>query len=846
MCSLHCTMFRYPIACAMFAASWILLFIPASGRTAVIEEIVVTARAAEESVRNIPVAITAISEDRLQKLALHSMLDLEAVTPQLAIGRGSSGSGASIAIRGIGSTFTSIGIEQSVAVIIDGVYFPQGRAINEGLFDVSQVAVLKGPQALYFGKNATAGVISVQTNDPGDELEASFRINNEFESRDRTVEGIISFPLNDKFGLRLAVQASEMRGGWIRNNAPASGDIYTTIDGFTGDINTFENPKAANIWPREETLYARLTAAGDLGDRFSYNLKGTYSSFEQNSPTGGGELFDCPTLGGVAHISVLAPDQPPGRPTPLFVPQPLPTVDCQFSGARGINDVPPQVAATNRLLNEFGGGRSGEKYESWSLTGTFDWALDKVDLRSIINYHDQDLWWVGDQDGGEVTSIFAGEYNTFENFSAEIRAVTRLDQPLNFVLGAYYQTTDRFFNQVVNFGNVQWSGPTNGGTVPFDPRNEFTAYDKLSGTDGETRSLYGEVIWDIADRWQLTAGVRYLHETKDSYFFQPYVAPYSFFPIFFTQFDPDDPSTIIRNDQRFEDLVPEATLRWEATDDLTLYIAYKEGFKSGGFSNSAILGNISGSVSDFSFDPEKVRGGEIGAKAALFDNSMLATFEVYYYKFTDLQVDFFNSQQFAYVTENAGGSETYGAELQITWATPVDGLTLSGSISRLESLFTDFESFCFVGQTPAQGCTLLPGQNEADVRQNLKGNRRPGAPRWSGDMAIDFERPIGSQLMWGFTANMQYTGETGLIATDPTATYESYVTFDANVRIGTADGRWRLSFIGKNLTDEEAIRGAGPAPGTGGNTGTTEGFRGDLTGAAIRPRQLELELTWRY
>src|SRR5690606_17472589 len=105
-------------------------------------------------------------------------------------------------------------------------------------------------------------------------------------------------------------------------------------------------------------------------------------------------------------------------------------------------------------------------------------------------------------------------------------------------------------------------------------------------------------------------------------------------------------------------------------------------------------------------------------------NSMLATFEVYYYKFTDLQVDFFNSQQFAYVTENAGGSETYGAELQITWATPVDGLTLSGSISRLESLFTDFESFCFVGQTPTQGCTLLPGQTEADVRQNLKGNRR--------------------------------------------------------------------------------------------------------------------------
>jgi outer membrane receptor protein involved in Fe transport len=86
-----------------------------------------------------------------------------------AIFRAGNGSAASVQIRGIGSTTTSIGIEQSVAVMIDGVYFPQGRAINEGLFDVGQVAVLKGPQALYFGKNATAGVVAVTSNNPTDE-----------------------------------------------------------------------------------------------------------------------------------------------------------------------------------------------------------------------------------------------------------------------------------------------------------------------------------------------------------------------------------------------------------------------------------------------------------------------------------------------------------------------------------------------------------------------------------------------------------------------------------------------------------------------------------------------------
>jgi iron complex outermembrane receptor protein len=825
---------RYQKISTWLAIVTLGVLVAANAAAEIMEEIVVTARATEETIREIPVAITAVGEERLDQFGIESFMDLEAITPQLTIGRASSGNGASIAIRGIGSSTSSIGIEQSVAVVIDGVYFPQGRVINEGLFDVAQVAILKGPQALYFGKNSTAGVVSLQTNNPGDELEISARINNEFESDDVTVEGIVSFPVNDKLGLRLAVQASDMDGGWIKNNGRAGGDLYTTVDGFTGDSNSFANPKAADVWPQEETLYVRLTAAGDLTDRFSYNLKGSFGRFEQNSSTGGGELFDCPTLNGVAHISL------PNAPNP-DVPQPLPGVDCKFDGARGINNVPPEVAATNPLLDQFGGGKSGEEYESTVFTATFDWALDNFDIKTIFNYQDQEERWVGDQDGGDVTSIFAAEFNTFENLSAEIRAVTRLDQPVNFVIGAYLQKTDRFFNQDVNFGAVQWTGPI------VDPADEFTAYNKISETDGQTESIYGEVIWDIAEAWQLTAGMRYIHETKDSFFIQPYVAPYSFFPFLFIPYDPNNPDTRITADQTFRDVIPEVTLRWEATDEYTFYVAYKEGFKSGGFSNSAILSNLNdGGNRDFIFDPEQNRGGEMGVKASLFDNSMLASFEVFFYKFRDLQVDFFNSQQFAFVTENAGGSETYGAELQVDWATPVEGLTLSGSIGYLKSEFTSFENFCYTGQTPADGCVPEPGQNEAQVRQDLAGNTRPGAPEWSGFVAANYERPLPGALVLGISANAQFKSETVLSASDPEATYEAYQTYDANVRIGTQDGRWQLSFIGKNLSDELAIRGAGVVPGTGGNTSTDAGFRGDLQGGAIRGRQLELELQFRY
>ena len=810
---------------------------PIHTHAAQIEEIVVTARSVEQSVREVPVAITAVGEERLNNFGIESMTDLEALTPQLAIFRAGNGNAASVQIRGIGSPTTSIGIEQSVAIMIDGVYFPQGRAINEGLFDVSQVAILKGPQALYFGKNATAGVVSIMTNNPGDEFEASVRVNNEFESDDLTLEGMISIPINDRIGVRLAVQHSKMDEGWIENNAPAAGDFYNTVDAATFQPQAYFNPKAASDWPQEETLFARLTVAGDLSENFDYNIKASYTEWEQGTPSGALELFDCRALNGIAHTSALVNPQPPGRQTPLREPIALPNVDCNPDGRRGWNNVPPEIAASNHLLRQFGGD-DGDLYESHSITGTFNWRFENFDLSAILNYHNQEAEWVGDQDATGVTSIFAGERNEFDNLSAEFRLVTRLDQPVNFVLGAYLQETERYFNQVVNFAGARNSAA--------NPNDEFTAYDKISETDGDTLSVYAEVIWDITDRWQLTTGARYIDENKDSYFIQPYVNP--FFTGLFTLYDPNNPATRAVADQNFDDIIPEVTLRWEPTDNVTVYAAYKEGFKSGGFSNSAILSNLSPpGFFDFIFDPEEVSGGEIGVKASLFDGSLIASFEVFYYDFEDLQVDFFNSAQFAYVTDNAGGSETEGAELQIDWATPVDGLTVSGSLGYLSSTFTDFRSFCATGQSLAAGCILPPPPAvETDAFQNLDGNDRPNAPEWSGFVQLNYERPLGDALVFGFTANAQFRSRIGLNAQDTAAVQGAYETYDANIRIGSANGKWQVALIGKNLSDEYAFRSAGNTPGTGGNTGTAEGFPSDLQGVAIRPRQVELELLWRY
>ena len=153
-----------------------------SGETQVggIEEVIVTARKRAESVQDVPVLVTAVSAEQIRERDLTSLDKVAAATPNLNVGRASNGSGAQITLRGIGTSPTSIGIEQSVATVVDSVYYGQGRIINEGFFDAQRIEVLKGPQALFYGKNATAGVISITTNDRGDEPEALARLGERF------------------------------------------------------------------------------------------------------------------------------------------------------------------------------------------------------------------------------------------------------------------------------------------------------------------------------------------------------------------------------------------------------------------------------------------------------------------------------------------------------------------------------------------------------------------------------------------------------------------------------------------------------------------------------------------
>ncbi len=810
---------------ACIGAGLVLAFNPSVASE--IEEIIVTARGIEESVRDIPVAVSVLDESRIENLNLDSIEDVAEVTPQLNIVRAGSGSGVSISMRGIGSSASTISIEQSVSTIIDGVYYPQGRVINESLFDVRQIAILKGPQALFFGKNATAGVIAVETNGPGDEFEAMFRGGYEFEQERQVYEGVVSGPLTETLGARLALRFSDMSEGFMDN--PVGTTTYTTLDAATFVPTVHQNPPPDDdAWPGTESFYGRLTLDWAPNDQSSITLKTSYADADLVSPTGGRELWFCPALNGQPHA--IGPDGP--------IPNTL--AECETDWTNFENPIPRNIAATNPRLGRFD-GNLGEDYKSYAITLTGEYSFDRVDVTGIFNFHDQTTNWVGDFDGGGATATFASEKNKFDNYSFELRGVSRLDSPVNFVGGFFWQTNSRRFDQDVIFAGAQ-------NTAAPNAFQEFTAYDKASETDLDTLSVYGEMIWDINPAFQLTGGLRWIEEKKDSFFFQPYVNP--FFTGLFVPVDPGNPDTLLEADQKFDKVVPEVTLRWEATDNMTLYVAYKEGFKGGGFSNSGILsaavfGAGADPAGDFIFDEETVKGFEAGIKASLLEGTMNLEFEVYDYEFEDLQIDFFNSPTFAFITTNAGASTTTGAELNLTWLpTGVEGLLLKGGIIYNEGEYEDFIAPCYAGQRPSQGCTIF---NPGEVpKQQLGGSKRGLAPKWAGYIAGDFERSIGNNLRFGLSLNFQFKGKHQLSEFGFPGFQDAYETIDAAIRIGSEDDRWLISLIGKNLSDEYALVASSDTPGTGGGTGTEGGFPADQRGTPIIGRTIAAEFTVRF
>ncbi|MDB5432990.1 MAG: tonB dependent receptor family protein [Caulobacter sp.] len=774
-----------------------------------LEEVIVTARKREENIQNIPVAITAISAKQLDRFSLRSIEEISANTPQLSVTRGSSGSGATISLRGVGSSYTSVGIEQSVAVNVDGVYYGQGRIINEGFFDMKQVEILKGPQALFFGKNATAGVLSFTSANPGDHFEALGRVGYEFNSKTPSIEAIVSGPITDTFGLRLAVRASKMEGGYVENLQPAT--TLSTLNITNGVTTVHPIPAPQKDVPGEEDLVARLTAQWKPNDQFTLTLKGAMDRYRVTDATWNGEMVRCP-VGGHSQVN--------------------PTETCNADWKIRQNDLPADIASTNPLLGRHG-GKLYQDYDSYSFTAIADYNTDHVDLTSVTGFHHFKNYFLGDYDfsGAANGGTWGSEQSEYRAFSEEIRAQTRLDSPVNFMAGFFYQNTRLNFDQQIIF-----PGALEDPTAPASLR--YITVRKLSYTDGTTFAGFGQVIWKLSDSWEATVGARYTHETKDSVFNQPYVI--AAYQGVFRQNAP------LSANQTFDNLSPEATLTWHPAPRWTVYAAYKKGFKSGGFSISALNSAVGNTTAkDLAFNPEKPAGFEGGVRATVFDGTVRFSLDAYHYKYSDFQIDYFDATKIQYITKNAGAVVTEGVELQGEWApAQVRGLTFTGALAYNRSRYENFGGApCYGGQTIAEGCTIVGGRTV----QDLSGKTTANAPEWTGSLQADYETQPINGLVFGATGNLHYSGSyLGGPFGNPGGRQDAYTVFDVSLHVRGESDKWDLALIGKNLGNEYVATGFADAPSSGSGTGTAGGLHSDLVATPNPPRTVAVQFTLRY
>lgn len=784
-----------------------------------VTEIVVTARKREESVQDVPVAVTAVSGETIQQQDLTSLEKLAAHTPNFTVGRASNGSGAQMTLRGIGSSSTSIGIEQSVAVVVDGVYYGQGRVIQEGFFDLERIELLKGPQALFFGKNATAGVISLTTADPGKDPEFKLRASYEFESQQAQLEGIASVPLGDSAGIRIAVRGTKSWDGYFHNGAVAQ--PYATFDIATSNLNAHTASPAAAEEPGEKELLGRVTLKVEPSDSFTatFKLSGDYSTF--NNSSWNYMLWRCANGASSSH--------------PLGTSSLNPAVACGQKFTVFQNNFPsgtyanfPYAKSNGALYND---------YRSLAATANLNYDAGDVTVTSVTNYQ-----WNRNRFGcacdfqSSASGTWATENSSWKAFSTELRALTSFAGPLNFLVGGLYQKTTRNFEQFIMFANIEDSTAS--------AENRYLAFRKNSVTKGETLALFGQATFKITPELELAGGVRYTHETKDSSFTQPYVNA-ALTGIFLS-----GASSLVAANQTFNNWSPEATLTWKPSKDITVYGAYKTAYKSGGFSNGGIASAVSPDpVSDFVFAPERARGFEAGIKTKLADNQLRLNLIAYSYKYLDLQIDFFNSPIFAFQTLTAD-ARTRGAELEFEFAPrSAAGLNVHGSVNYNDAKYSKFIGPCYSGQHPSEGCTLGPtgAPSATPLYQNLAGAPLAVAPKWTGTLGASYSAEVGGGMRFGVSADGRYSGD--YLASgfgQPDSRVGSFVTLDGSIRLGSADDRWEVAVIGKNLTNKAYITGVVDGPSTGSGTGTAAGIHADQLGFSVLPRTVMVQLSTRF
>jgi outer membrane receptor protein involved in Fe transport len=764
----------------------------------IMEEIIVTARKRDETIMDVPVTIVAITAEQLAKFSKTDIRDLEANAPGVIIHAGASGAGGVISIRGMGTSPTQFGFEQAVSISVDNIQVGRARILTAGMLDVRQVEVMKGPQALFFGKNSPAGVLSVLTNDPGDTVEGYIKGAYEFVGEEAKIEGAVSIPVSDTFKTRFALQYRNM-DGWVENQAdrqltreesnvpticaiaggvlcpiqPADGVVVADLEGL---------PTLGHESNGQEELIGRGTFLWEPTDAFTANLKITLSSYEDDGPTTGAQVPVCS-----------------GAPGPITRGIVDPFTDCTLDEKVSTTGLP------EGLWENWPGARrlAFSELDNTLVSLNMNYQMGDWFLTSVTGYYDSQFSSYDNYDYTSAHQLSTTQDEDFELWTQELRLTSDLDGPLNYMIGAYFSESDLLTQantKIFAFG--------------VDPATgKYHNWEKPAGTDASTWSLFAQVIWDITDQWELAAGLRYTDEEKDSFIQHDYIHPLG------VVFGMAPVGHVFTNNFSDDNWSPEATLSWRPTESLTLYGGYKTGYKSGGAAlSSNLLSYNYARINEpgydqeyidslgFGFDAEEIEGFEFGLRSTLMEGRMALNVSAYTYDYTDLQVSAFDAETTAFTINNAADASVDGIEFDVSWMA-TDELRLYTAINYNKSEYEEYITACSAAQTDLGPGNNYPGcftdpDTGAQI-QNLAGHPLVHAPEWSANFGFDFFTPVSGAMEFSLAANARYSDDySGADNGDPRGIQESFWIFDASARLSWPDSGYYLSLIGRNLGDE--------------------------------------------
>jgi outer membrane receptor protein involved in Fe transport len=768
-----------------------------------VEEVTVTARKRSERLVDVPVSANAISGAALQRAAVSDLSTISTIVPQLSIDRAPSGNGAIITIRGIGSASVDGSIEQEVSVNIDGVPTSRGRVLYQAAFDESSVDVLKGPQALYFGKNSPAGVISINSTNPGNVFEGYVRTGVEAETETWFGEVAATLPINDVLSARIAFRGSDMVNGYITDRGgpitnPAQLPAVLAAEGVTLPGSPYKN------FPAETEEIGRLTLAYKPIPKFDANFKLLLANHEDRGASGEIINYSCGGAGGTKPTSEdYGSLYFPG--TPLYLVDPYGS--CGKTTVNSSGTIPAAIA------KNYPGSHGGIPYSETvtilsSLTMNYH-LTDQLLLTSVTGfYKTRDTGFANfDQTDYAAADGENNEFNT--SWTQEVRATSSFDEPVNFTAGLFYEHDSRRFLQ--------------SGFVAYLPNDPATGQSNTFGStqffSGDTYSGYGELNWKILPKLELAGGARYTLEEKSGNTGSTYLNAY--LPI-----GAPVGERIIGNITE-HNVSPQVTLSYHLTHDVLLYGAYKEGFKSGGFSEPAVI-PVDATAANQEFGQEHVHGEELGLKFANLGGALTGDITLYEYHYTGLQLTAFDAQTISYFTQNAASALSRGVEVNLAYhVTPA--LTFHTGVGYSDAHYGQFpNSQCWVGQTEDEGCV--------GGVQSLSGQRLSRAPRWSVLAGASYDTALTADWRAGVTVDGRsssgYYIETN---NNPYGWQNGYQTLDASVRL--YNEKWEFSLIGRNLTDTIYATFGDDKP---------LGQRGDVEAGIGRPREVVLQATRRF